>query len=130
MQPLPLTLREHTTQAFALTPQQAKELAGASPTYADVRLRTDGLYDVRAKGHVGTLVLPSVEVLLQPKMAIRDLFFLLSCSSPAASPHPEQTKTGRHLLLVSPSLTPNHQPDQPGRPGSWPASGYACQRSR
>ena len=72
-----LSLREYETVALALTDQQAHELAAAR-AYVDVTLRADGRYDVRAKNNVGTVVLPSVSVLLRPKIAIPDLFFLLS----------------------------------------------------
>jgi 5-methylcytosine-specific restriction enzyme subunit McrC len=72
-----LQIREYQTTTWTLTHDQAHDLT-TIPAYVDVRLRPDERYDVHAKANVGTVVLPSLDLLLQPKIDMPDLFFILS----------------------------------------------------
>lgn len=74
---LTIRLREHEAQILELTQEQARELAAAS-AYLRVGLTTDGRHELRARDQVGTIVLPTIDVLVQPKIDIPDFFFLLS----------------------------------------------------
>jgi 5-methylcytosine-specific restriction enzyme subunit McrC len=74
---LAIRLREHEARTFELTQERAREIAAAS-AYLQVRLTTDGRYELRARNQVGTIVLPTIDVLIQPKIDIPDLLFLLS----------------------------------------------------
>jgi 5-methylcytosine-specific restriction enzyme subunit McrC len=74
---LTIRLREHEAQTFELTGEQVRELAAAS-AYLRVGLTTDGHYELRARDQVGTIVLPTTDVLIRPKIDIPDFFFLLS----------------------------------------------------
>src|SRR4051812_39915136 len=76
---LTLPLREYQAKEFSLTEDQARDLASAS-AFVQIGLSPRG-YEIRAKNQVGTIVLPSLNLLIQPKIDVPDLFFLLAYAS-------------------------------------------------
>lgn len=74
-----IRLREFETKELPpLATRQVNELAAATAASLQLGVTAEGRYQLKAGNRVGTVVLPSLNVLIQPKVDIPDLFFLLS----------------------------------------------------
>jgi 5-methylcytosine-specific restriction enzyme subunit McrC len=72
-----ITLEEHRPKTEALAADEAEQilatgLVDAKPLFGE------GLYELKAGSKVGTAVLPSLRLLIRPKVGLRNLFFLLA----------------------------------------------------
>ncbi|OBH83944.1 hypothetical protein A5681_19765 [Mycobacterium scrofulaceum] len=73
-----ITLREFEKKELTLDARQARDLAASTAASLQLGITAEGNYQLKAGNQVGTVVLPSLNVLIQPKVDIPDLFFLLS----------------------------------------------------
>ncbi len=73
-----LELSEHETRIVALDPQQQRELRGLPPSLLRVSPLGEGRFGIRTRSHVGTVALPSLQLLIRPKIAIRNVLYLLA----------------------------------------------------
>ncbi|WP_414688912.1 McrC family protein [Mycobacterium sp.] len=78
MDPATITLREYEKKELTLDAQQVRDLAASTAASLQLGVTAEGRYQLTAGNQVGTVVLPSVNVLIRPKVDIPDLFFLLS----------------------------------------------------
>lgn len=76
-----ILLREHESFPVALTDAEVAELLRVPPGVVEVRREALGQYMLRPKSRVGTVVLPSLRLLIRPKVGLRNLFFLLGYAS-------------------------------------------------
>lgn len=75
-----ITLSEYQPSRECLTEVEAKQIQATR--LVDVTpLSGEGMYEIRAGSHVGTAVLPSVRLLIRPKVGLENLFFLLGFGS-------------------------------------------------
>jgi 5-methylcytosine-specific restriction enzyme subunit McrC len=72
-----ICLREHRTQVETLSASELTELVSSRPRLVRVSPRADGRYDLTPGSRVGTVVYPSVCLLIRPKVPLRNIFFLL-----------------------------------------------------
>lgn len=78
-----LTLREYESELLPLSDDVARDLARLAGNRLSVTIGpTPGLWHVTATQHVGTLVTPSVEILVRPKIPLANLFMLLDVELP------------------------------------------------
>jgi len=73
-----ITLREFEKKELTLDARQARDLAASTAASLQLGVTAEGGYQLKAGNQVGTVVLPSLNVLIRPKVDIPDLFFLLS----------------------------------------------------
>jgi 5-methylcytosine-specific restriction enzyme subunit McrC len=73
-----IRLIEHQTRAERLTPDELQQLLRLVPSLLKISLGSDGLSKLTPGSHVGTIVLPSIRLLISPKAGLRNVFFLLS----------------------------------------------------
>ncbi len=72
-----ITLEEHRPKTEILTKDEAEQILATG--LVDVRpLFGERLYELRAGSKVGTAVLPSLRLLIRPKVGLGNLFFLLA----------------------------------------------------
>ena len=72
-----IRLREHQPQTERLTPQELREILAASPRLVRVTQSGHGRFVLRPGSVVGALALPSVRLLIRPKVKMQNLFFML-----------------------------------------------------
>jgi 5-methylcytosine-specific restriction enzyme subunit McrC len=85
-----LILREHETQVIAMSPSAARDLMRlASGRVVVTPAPEGGQWHVTATHHVGTVVLPELELLIRPKIPIDNLFLLLDVGLPEEAWRPE-----------------------------------------
>jgi 5-methylcytosine-specific restriction enzyme subunit McrC len=78
-----LTLREYETRLLPMSDDAARDLGQLAGKRLDVSVGpAPGVWKVTATQHVGTLVTPSVEVLVRPKIPLENLFLLLDVELP------------------------------------------------
>jgi hypothetical protein len=75
---LTITLREFEKKELTLDARQVRDLAASTAASLQLGVTAKGRYQLKAGNQVGTVVLPSLNVLIRPKVDIPDLFFLLS----------------------------------------------------
>lgn len=92
-----IRLREHRTTHETLTESELGSLLGASSLISISQVPGErGLYELRPGSKVGTVVLEDLRVLIQPKVDLRNLFFLLGFGGrlirwdPAVFPYEQQ----------------------------------------
>jgi 5-methylcytosine-specific restriction enzyme subunit McrC len=73
-----ITLREFEKKELTLDARQVRDLAASTAASLQLGVTAEGRYQLKAGNQVGTVVLPSLNVLIRPKVDIPDLFFLLS----------------------------------------------------
>jgi 5-methylcytosine-specific restriction enzyme subunit McrC len=72
-----ITLREYRPSQERLTRSEVEQLLTIKRIVSLTPLSADGTYELRAGSVVGTVVLPSLRLLIRPKVGIENLFFLL-----------------------------------------------------
>ena len=75
-----IELREHQPSQVFLTRNEADQLLATGLVNLTL-LSGEGMYEVRAGSQVGTAVLPSLRLLIRPKVGLDNLFFLLGFGS-------------------------------------------------
>lgn len=76
-----LYLREHETcQTDALSPAQAQALLTRFGRYLEIRRAwyPENAWDLSAKQFVGTVVLDDLRIIIEPKVSLQNLFFMLT----------------------------------------------------
>jgi McrBC 5-methylcytosine restriction system component len=71
-----IVLREHQPSQASLTRNEAEQLL-ATGLVSLTLLSGEGMYGLRAGSQVGTAMLPSLRLLIRPKVGLENLFFLL-----------------------------------------------------
>lgn len=85
-----LRLKEWSPQQVQLTDAELARLLGASTLLTLIpQLPRSGIYTVRPRSVVGTLVWPELRVLIQPKVDLENVFFLLGFRGGLARWDPE-----------------------------------------
>lgn len=88
----PLILQEHKPRtAVALTPKQAEALREHYGRFLEIQPSWNGGWDIKAKQFVGTIVLDGLEIVIQPKAAVENLFFMLTYAYDMPTFWPENT---------------------------------------
>lgn len=73
-----ITLREYETVEVRLSERQARRLQEAASPYVSVYLHPDpGIWTIKAHQYVGTLVVDDIQILIRPKIGLKNLFLLL-----------------------------------------------------
>ena len=73
-----ITLREYGTVEKRLSERQARRLEEAASPYVSVYLHPDpGIWTIKAHQYVGTLVVDDIQILIRPKIGLKNLFLLL-----------------------------------------------------
>ena len=72
-----ITLREHRPSQERLTRSEVEQLLTVRKLVGLAPLAGDGMYELRAGSTVGTVVLPSLRLLIRPKVGLENLFALL-----------------------------------------------------
>ncbi len=72
-----ITLREYQPSRKHLTRGELDELLTVRDLVSVSPLPGEGAYELRAGSMVGTVVLPSLRLLIRPKLGIENLFYLL-----------------------------------------------------
>jgi hypothetical protein len=72
-----ITLREHRPSRERLTTSEVEQLLTIRKLVGLAPLAGDGTYELRAGSTVGTVVLPSLRLLIRPKVGLENLFALL-----------------------------------------------------
>ncbi len=72
-----ITLREHQPTKVRLTKGELEKLLTVGEMVSVSPLPGDGAYELRARSVIGTVVLPSLRLLIRPKVGIENLFYLL-----------------------------------------------------
>ncbi len=79
-----IVLREYERRSVELSGASARALASAADSRLAVAPAAElGQWDLSAMQHVGTIVLPEVQVLIRPKVSLQNLFLLLDVGLPA-----------------------------------------------
>jgi 5-methylcytosine-specific restriction enzyme subunit McrC len=73
-----ITLREFKAEELSLTEEEARQVAACSGASLQVRLTPEGRHELKAGNRIGVVVLPTLNVLIRPKIAIPNVFHLLS----------------------------------------------------
>jgi 5-methylcytosine-specific restriction enzyme subunit McrC len=72
-----ITLREYQPSQQSLTRSEVEQLLTVRKVVGLTPLTGEGAYELRAGSTVGTFVLPSLRLLIRPKVGLENLFFLL-----------------------------------------------------
>jgi 5-methylcytosine-specific restriction enzyme subunit McrC len=72
-----ITLREYEPSRERLTRSEVEQLLTVKKLVSLSPFAGDGTYELRAGSTVGTVVLPSLRLLIRPKVGLENLFFLL-----------------------------------------------------
>jgi 5-methylcytosine-specific restriction enzyme subunit McrC len=72
-----IRLREHKSQEEVLSADELRHLVALPAGLLDVSHRPNGSVAIKPRSHVGTIVLPSLRILIRPKVGLRNVFFLL-----------------------------------------------------
>ena len=81
-------LSEYEAKVESLEPTELTALL--STKLVDVRARADGLYELVAGGTVGAVAVPGLQVIVRPKVGLRNTFFLLGYAAGLADWPPER----------------------------------------
>jgi 5-methylcytosine-specific restriction enzyme subunit McrC len=76
-----IRLTEHRRQAEALSPSELRQLLAVAPGLLEVAARPDGRFDLKPRSRVGTVVAGPLQVLIRPKVGLRNVLFLLAYAS-------------------------------------------------
>jgi 5-methylcytosine-specific restriction enzyme subunit McrC len=72
-----IKLREYQPSQQHLTRSEVEQLLQVTKLVGLTPASSDGTYELRAGSTVGTVILPSIRLLIQPKVGLENLFFLL-----------------------------------------------------
>lgn len=98
-----IELREYESREVELPADTARSLQSAAGSALDVRIgATPARWVVTARGHIGAIVLPEVDVLITPKVDLENVFVLLDVGLPASAWSKQSFSfgTNRHLLAA------------------------------
>lgn len=100
--PIIRELREYEETVLALTEEEARLLVAAAPEALAVSpAGSVGHWKVKAAGHVGTITLPGLSVLIRPKVGLESVLYLLDAGMPDAAWRNEVFQYGSQQDLLA-----------------------------